>query len=142
VPRVARSRRRIVCLLGSSLAVGLLACSVVSAPYALAATAGEGQALQELTEGSPESTQTTTTSTATTSTTPTSNSHTTILLAALAAVVLLCAVGFVIARDARRVAPATDADMGDARSSRDPAVALRKRRAKAKAARQQRKRNR
>jgi hypothetical protein len=127
--------------LAAALAVALLACSAFSAPYALAA-GSEGQALQELTEGSPESTQKATTSTSTTSTTSSNNSHTTILLAAAAALVLLCAIGFVIARDARRVAPATDADMAEARSGHDPAVALRKRRAKAKAARQQRKRNR
>ena len=141
MPRTARSRRRIVCLLASSLAVGLLACSVVSAPYALAATAAEGQALQELTEGSPESTQTTTTSAATTSTSTPSNSHTTSLLAALAAVVLLCAIGFVIARDARRVAR-RQADMAEARSSRDPAVMLAQAPRESQAARQQRKRNR
>ena len=56
---------------------------------------------------------------------------------------LLSGIAFVIARDARRVAPATDADLAEARvRRRDPAVTLRKRRAKAKAARQQRKRNR
>ena len=51
-------------------------------------------------------------------------------------------VRFVIVRDARRVAPANEADVIEARSAHDTAVRLRKRRAKAKAARQQRKRNR
>jgi len=139
---VPRSYRRLAGILAGALAIALLAGSAMTVPAALAA-APEGQALQELTEGGQEPTPTTTTSTtATTSTEPTGNSHTTILLAALAAIVLLCAIGFVIARDARRVAPATDAELADARSSRDPAVALRRRRAKAKAARQQRKRNR
>ena len=136
-----RSYRRLAGILAGALAIALLAGSATTVPAALAA-APEGQALQELTEGGQEATPTTTSTTATTSTEPTGNSHTTILLAALAAIVLLCAIGFVIARDARRVAPATDAELADARSSRDPAVALRRRRAKAKAARQQRKRNR
>ena len=67
-----------------------------------------------------------------------------ILLALVAAVVLLSGIAFVIVRDARRVAPATEADLLDAeaRSNHNAGRALRKRRAKAKAARQQRKRNR
>ena len=73
----------------------------------------------------------------------TTNSQKTILIAIVAAVVLLSGIAFVIARDARRVAPATDADLGRRTvRGRDPAVTMRKRRAKAKAARQQRKRNR
>lgn len=104
-----------------------------------------GNSLQELAETPEESTATTsTTSTAAnSSTSTTSNSQKTILIAIAAAVILLSGIAFVIARDARRVAPATDADLAEARSgSRDPAVVLRKRRARAKAARQQRKRNR
>ena len=56
--------------------------------------------------------------------------------------VLLGVIAFVIMRDARRLAPATDAEMAERSSASDSAVALRKRRAKAKAARRQRKRNR
>jgi len=138
---MALGSRRNATLIAALLATVLLAGMAFSAPYALAAGT-EGQALQELTEGQPETTTTNTTATTATTTESTGNSHTTILLAALAAVVLLSAIGFVIARDARRVAPATDADLAEARSGRDSAVTLRKRRAKAKAARQQRKRNR
>jgi hypothetical protein len=56
--------------------------------------------------------------------------------------VLLLAIGWVIVRDARRVAPAGEADLLDRGSARDTAARMRKRRAKARAARQQRKRNR
>ena len=45
-------------------------------------------------------------------------------------------------RDARKVAPAGDGPLAEARAARDTAATLRRRRAKAKAARQQRKRNR
>jgi len=54
--------------------------------------------------------------------------------------VLLLGIAFLIVRDARRVAPASD-EMQTG-GSRDPAARLRKRRAQAKAARRQRKRNR
>jgi hypothetical protein len=128
--------------LAGVLAAALVASFGVLAPAALAAPA-EGQALQELTGGSPATETTPTTSTSSTTTTSSnSNSRTTILLALGGAVLLLCAIGFVIARDARRVAPATDAELAESRSRHDPAVMLRKRRAKAKAARQARKRNR
>ena len=47
-----------------------------------------------------------------------------------------------IVRDARRVAPAGAEDIGEGSAGHDPAAQHRKRRAKAKAARQQRKKNR
>lgn len=119
------------------------ASGMMFAPGAKAAGSVGGSSLQELAETPEETTTTSTTSTTSSSTTPTTNSQKTILIAIGAAVVLLSGIGFVIARDARRVAPATDADLAEARAgSRDPASTLRKRRAKAKAARQQRKRNR
>jgi hypothetical protein len=98
-------------------------------------------ALSELTQGGTETTptQTQTTSSATTET---SNSKSLILIALGAAVVLLTGIAYVIVRDARRVAPAGDEDLLESRADRNAAVALAKRRAKAKAARQQRKRNR
>jgi hypothetical protein len=92
-----------------------------------------------LTEGASES------ETQTTATTPAkeaSNSKSTILIAGIAAVLLLSGIAFVIVRDARRVAPATVDQLATSRSGNDAAVALRKRRAKAKAARKQRKRTR
>ena len=125
------------------LAVG--ACGLSFAPGALAAGAVGGSSLQELAENGEETNTatTSTTSTAATESSSTTNDQKTILIAIVAAVVLLSGIAFVITRDARRVAPATDADLESARAgSRDPAVMLRKRRAKAKAARQQRKRNR
>jgi len=54
----------------------------------------------------------------------------------------LVGIALVIARDARRVAPAGDAQLSEARSARDTAARVRRRRAQAKAARRQRKRNR
>ncbi len=114
------------------------------APAASAAGAPVGgSSLQELAE-TPEASTTTTSTASTTSSTEssTTNDQKTILIAIVAAVILLSGIAYVIARDARRVAPATDADLAEGRSGKDPAVTLRKRRAKAKAARQQRKRNR
>jgi len=124
------------------LAVGVLGMSF--APTALGAGAVGGSSLQELAESGEETnTATTTTSTTGTSESSTTNNQKTILIAIVAAVVLLSGIAFVIARDARRVAPATDAELAEARAGgRDPAVMMRKRRAKAKAARRQRKRNR
>jgi len=125
------------------LAVGVFGMSF--APAALGAGAVGGSSLQELAENG-EETNTATTSTATTTATTgssTTNDQKTILIAIVAAVVLLSGIAFVITRDARRVAPATDADLAERRAgSRDPAVLLRKRRAKAKAARKQRRQNR
>jgi hypothetical protein len=118
----------------------LLALASVSAPGALAAGFEGSGAGSKLTEGGSEATQTQTT--ATTPTTETSNSKGTILIAGVAAVLLLSGIAFVIVRDARRVAPATADDFAESRSGHDAAVALRKRRAKAKAARKQRKRTR
>jgi hypothetical protein len=99
-------------------------------------------AFNQLSEAaSKESTQTQKTET-TATTEKTSNSKKTIVIALVAAVVLLSGIAYVIVRDARRVAPAGDPQLAEARSAQDHAVALRKRRAKAKAARRQRKRTR
>jgi hypothetical protein len=89
------------------------------------------------------STATTATTTGETKATETTNSKRTILIASAAAILLLVGIAFVIARDARRVAPATEgeSELAEARSAHDRAAMLQKRRAKAKAARQQRKRN-
>ncbi|MGP8241503.1 MAG: hypothetical protein ACLQQB_07030 [Solirubrobacteraceae bacterium] len=124
-------------------AVLALACGSVPAAMA-AGTLGGGSSFNELTEeGQTEATTTSTTSTGETkSATEPSNSKRTILLALGAAVLLLSGIAFVIVRDARKVAPAGDSDLLEGRSARDQAAQLRKRRAKAKAARRQRKRNR
>jgi hypothetical protein len=116
--------------------------ALAGTPAAVAARLGSGSAFSELTEEKPEETKTaaTVTTGSTTNSEPT-NSHTTILLVLGAAVLLLGAIAFLILRDARGVAPASDPQLAEARSARDSAVALRKRRAKAKAARRQRKQN-
>jgi hypothetical protein len=115
-----------------------------AASTALAAVSSEG-AFNQLSEAATkESTQTQATETTGTGTTTekTSNSKKTIIIALVAAVVLLSAIAYVIVRDARRVAPAGDPQLVEARSAHDQAAQLRKRRAKAKAARRQRKRTR
>jgi H+/Cl- antiporter ClcA len=136
-PRRARVARLCVCAL---LALTLVAGT---SPVALAVGGnGEGGAFNELSQsGQPEATKTQETETPA-STAPTSNSKKTVVIALVAAVALLIAIAFVIVRDARRVAPAGDPQIAEARSAHDSATALRKRRAKAKAARRQRKRNR
>lgn len=119
-----------------------LACAGLAAPPALSAAGGESGAFNEL-SGAAQEQQTQTQKTATTgSTQPTSNSKRTVVIALGAAVVVLLGIAFVIVRDARRVAPAGDGPLSEPGSARDTAAALRKRRAKAKAARRQRKRNR
>ena len=121
----------------------LLAAGAVGAPPALSTGLSTGNSFSELSSGQPETpTATTPATAATSSASNTGTSKTLILGAAGAAVVLLSGIAFVIVRDARRVAPASDLDLVEARSSHDTAVRLAKRRAKAKAARQQRKRTR
>jgi hypothetical protein len=135
-------------LLAALLAVTLCGASVVAisvAPPARAASELQGNSLNELTNRAAETetqTQTTKTRTGTKTSEGTSTSRTLILGALAAAVILLSAIGYVIVRDARRVAPAAEADIVEGRSARDAAAQLRRRRAKAKAARQARKRNR
>ena len=133
-----------------AVAVALL-CSVailaVVAGPGFAAGVNSSKSFSELAQGGSggeEVTQAKTTTTATTSATrseSTTNSQTLILVAIGAAVVLLAGIAFVIVRDARRVAPAVDGDVAEVQSGHNPA-AMARRRAKAKAARRQRKRNR
>jgi len=115
------------------------------APAALAASSlGEGNSFSELTQGGQSETTTAKTATtpATRESSTSSNSTGLILMISAAALVLLAGIGFVIFRDARRFAPAGDAQLSEERASRDAAARVRRRRARAKAARQQRKRNR
>lgn len=128
------SPRAAACV-GSLAALLALGCALPGGAWAL------GSSLQQQVE-TPETTKSTETSTSSGTTKEAGNSHTTILLAMGAAVVLLSGIAFVIVRDARRVAPATDTEVLEGRGTRDTALMLRKRRAKAKAARRQRKRNR
>jgi hypothetical protein len=137
--RVEPSRRRVAaCCVCFALIATL---GGTGAPAAFAAGLGGNGALNELTEGEPEATTSTATS-ATTSTTETTNSHTVIFLALGAAVLLLSAIAFVIVRDARRMVPAGDPEVVERDSAHEQAVKLQRRRAKAKAARKQRKRTR
>jgi len=137
---VDRNCRRAAAL----LTVLVLACGALLAPAgALAAESLEPNSFNELSEkASQETTPTETTSSTKTEESESKNSSKTILIAAGAAIVLLAAIGFVIVRDARRVAPAGAEDLVEGKRGHDPAVRRRNRRAKAKAARQQRKKNR
>jgi hypothetical protein len=133
----------------SALVVGCLLAALALGAYApqLASASGLGNnnSFNELAAGQPESTKTTSTTSTTSNSTSesgSSNSRTLILVATGAAIVLLCGIGYVIIRDARRVAPAVDDELIEARAGHDAAVRLRKRRAQAKAARKQRRRNR
>jgi hypothetical protein len=120
-----------------------LVTAAVITPAALSATPGGGNAFGELTEGQTEATKTARTATTSRSSTEPSNNQTVIILAMVAAVALLVGIAFVIARDARKVAPAAaDPELTAGMNSRNWAAKQRKRRAKAKAARRQRKRTR
>jgi hypothetical protein len=135
-------------------AAALLAFAGAPAWAAGAKSFGGAGALSNPTKGAsetkPSSTATTITTapTATTATTETTkesephNSRSVILVIAGAAVLLLSGVAFVIVRDARKMAPASEVEFAEGSTPRHTEAALRKRRAKAKAARQQRKRNR
>jgi ABC-type Fe3+ transport system permease subunit len=144
VPDRARSTPRklktVACLLAAFV---LLALPTAGVSVASAASIG-GNSFNELSQKA-QAEEEKTTSTATTSETGTAietkNSKTTIFIAVGIALVLLVGIASVIVRDARRVAPAGDVAEIEARAVRDNAVQMRNRRAKAKAARQQRKKN-
>jgi hypothetical protein len=108
----------------------------------MAAEISPGNSFNELTKSQPETTTTRTTRTQTNETSGTSNSKVLLFVGFVAAAVLLGGIAFLIVRDARRVAPAGDAELAEARTRSDTAARVRRRRAQAKAARQQRKRNR
>jgi hypothetical protein len=136
VPR-PRHCRRASCIAACALLALTLAS--VQAPAALSASGPFSNELREKAERDTEANTTTTTSTKPEST---SNSKSVVVLALAVAAVLLGGVAFVIVRDARKIAPATDAALGESAGARHSAAQLRKRRARAKAARRQRKRNR
>jgi hypothetical protein len=117
--------------------------AAAGAPTALSAGVVEGGgAFNELSQGAQETETNPSRTTSSTSSESSSNSKTVILLAMAAAVLLLVAIAFVIARDARKVAPAGDGSLGEPAGRPHSPERLRKRRSKAKAARRQRKRNR
>jgi len=123
---------------------GVLALGAVTPPALAASSLGEGNSFSELTQGGQAETTTAkkTTTPATRESSTSSNSTGLIVIISAAALVLLAGIGFVIHRDARRFAPAGDAQLSEERESRDAAARVRRRRARAKAARRQRKRNR
>ncbi len=126
------------------LAVLALMCCSLAMPVAASAAGVEGgNAFNELSEkAQEETTPTETTATTNSSEGETRNSNKLILIGIGAAVVLLIAIGYVIVRDARRVAPAGPDDVGEGNRGRDNAGRHANRRAKAKAARQARRHNR
>jgi hypothetical protein len=132
---------RLNCRLGCLLVATLLMTGCVCAPAAPAASVGGGSAFSELTEGGQATTETTAGTAPPKSPGSTASSSTVLLLGVIAAGALIAGIAFLIMRDAHRVAPVGDGQ-AIGRSGRDPAATMRKRRAKAKAARHQRKRNR
>jgi hypothetical protein len=121
-------------------------CAVAALAPALVPPASAGAAVgasfqQELVA---PPTETTATAKKTTTTEQESSSSSglspTLIFALVAGGVLLAGIAFVIVRDARSVAPVTEG--AAAGGTRNPEARLRKRRARAKAARQQRKKNR
>ena len=113
------------------------------APAAIAASLEEGAFKELQSKAQQETTPThTTTGTASTESSSSSNSGTLIVVATGVAIVLLLGIGYVILRDARKVAPAGEGQLAEVSGTRRPASRLHKRRAQAKAARRQRKRNR
>ncbi len=138
-PRRQASRRHTAAL----CLCAALALAGVSAPPAISASLGANPALSELAGQTTTPTQTTATqTTATTESGSNSKSATVVIIALAAAGALIVGILFVIFRDARSVVPAGDASIGEGTSPRHSPERLRRRRAKAKAARQQRKRNR
>jgi hypothetical protein len=122
----------------------MLCAGAVGAPVALAASVEGGNAFNELSSKAQEEENTTSTATGATtgSESEARNSNKTVFIGIGAAIVLLIAIAAVIVRDARRVAPAGAEELSEGRSAHDAAVRHRNRRAKAKAARGARKKNR
>jgi uncharacterized protein HemX len=120
-----------------------LLLALAAAPAAPAASLGEGPFNELRSKAQQETTPTKTAATTTpTESTSSSNAGTLIVLATAVAILLLVGIGYVIFRDARKVAPAGDGQLAEVTGARRPATRLHKRRAQAKAARRQRKRNR
>lgn len=145
-PPIDRARPRP----GLSLLVAALllaCCCALAAPGARAASIEGGNSFSELSQKAQEqetstSEEKTTTTGSETGKESSSTGKGTIFIGAGAALVLLLGIAYVIVRDARRVAPAGAEDIDDGPRGRDPAVQMRKRRAKARAAKKQRKKNR
>ncbi len=143
--RICRRRRGLRARACLVVAVAALGGATVGVPVAAAANVEGGNSFNELSSKAQEQESENTTSTATTRSateTEAHNSNKTLFIGIGAAIVLLAAIATVIVRDARRVAPAGAEEIGEGRSGRDRVAQHRRRRAKAKAARAQRKKNR
>ncbi len=136
-----RGLRARACLL---LALAVFAGGSVGVPVAAGEGIEGGNSFNELSKKAQEEENTETTATTTTGAeSEAHNSNKTIFIGAGAAVLLLLAIAYVIVKDARRVAPAGAEEMGEGgRKGYDRTVQHRRRRAKAKAAKAQRKKNR
>jgi hypothetical protein len=134
-------------LRGGTCLLALLAVlcgGAIGASAAVAASVEGGNAFNELSSKAQEEENTTSTSTtaSTGGEAEAHNSNKTVFIGIGAAIVLLVAIATVIVRDARKVAPAGAEQLSEGRSARDAAARRRNRRAKARAARTQRKKNR
>jgi hypothetical protein len=126
-------------------AILVLALAGAAAPASSSAAVEQGTGLgeNELSKQAQEEAATETTATKASTESSTSTKSQGVVLGLIgAAIVVLIGVAFVIVRDARKVAPAGDGPLAESRSPGNSANRMRKRRARAKAARQQRKRNR
>ncbi|HUN79809.1 MAG TPA: hypothetical protein VMU32_12855 [Solirubrobacteraceae bacterium] len=126
-----------------TLSLGAVLLGGIAPAAVAAATAGAGGNLvQEAEQAGQEEATKTTTTTATTGSETSGGSgvNFTLIIGLAAAIVLLGGIAFVIVRDARSVAPVAEGPPTP--GSRNPEARLRKRRAQAKAARRQRRRNR
>jgi hypothetical protein len=136
-----RRPRRTASLLVACAALAL-ASSWTLPQAARSANLGSGNSFNELTKGESETTTTPTATTPASTSSSTSNSGSLLFVGSAVAILLLGGIAFVIVRDARRVAPAAEAKLSESGSRGNSAARMRRRRAQAKAARQQRKRNR
>ena len=140
-PRRRRGLRARVSIL---LALAVFAGGSFGVPVAAGEGIEGGNSFNELSKKAQEEENTETTAARTTgSESEAHNSNKTIFIGAGAAIVLLLAIAYVIIKDARKVAPAGAEDiMEGGRKGHDRAVRHQNRRAKAKAAKAQRKKNR
>jgi hypothetical protein len=129
----------------ASVVLALLTLVLALAPASPAVAAGfEGAgALNNLTEGSSEEAEAPTKAASKgTATENSGKSSTVVTFVIVLGGVLLAGIAFVIMRDARKWAPTGDAELVEGGPAGHSPAAMQKRRAKAKAARRQRKRNR
>jgi hypothetical protein len=123
----------------------VLACLGIALTLALACTVQAGAEVSDPFSGVPNPSTATTATAATTAasegeTTSLSSSSSVVIAAIVVGAILLGGIAYFIVRDARSVAPVGEGGVAG-RAAGDPGMALAKRRAKAKAARRQRKRN-